>query len=188
MCLWLPSILVNKKSQALLSLAFWLTTHRLTSYRWQSLPHPRSSLYCNADGDDLQYRLHIIDFDARRSAKEALKDFCLRLAQLAARLWQPGSTGSSSSIYSSWIRKTFLLRSTNTKKNNALHTYGIYRTRKHSMKWFCKTFLFYRVLYSTGFSMQAEYVMLSSFLFIRIPQQKIIFFGLKNIPFLAAGR
>ena len=92
MCLWLPSILVNKKSQALLSLAFWLTTHRLTSYRWQSLPHPRSCLYCNADDDDLHYRLHIIDFDARRSAKEAFKDFCLRLAQLAARPWQPGST------------------------------------------------------------------------------------------------
>ena len=121
MCLWLPSILVNKKSQALLSLAFWLTTLRLTSYRWQSLPHPRSSLYCNADDDDLQYRLHIIDFDARRSAKEAFKDFCLRLAQLAARLWQPGSTGSSSSsIYSSWIRKNLFLEIGEYKKEQCI--------------------------------------------------------------------
>ena len=70
MCLWLPSILVNKKSQALLSLAFWLTTHRLTSYRWQSLPHPRSSLNCD-DDDDLDYVKTIINFDTRKSANEA---------------------------------------------------------------------------------------------------------------------
>ena len=51
------------------------------------------------------------------------------------------------------------------------------------LKLFCKINLFYRVLYSTDFSLQAEYVLLSSFLFIRIPQQQITFFGLVNCIF-----